>query len=75
VVGYVPAMLNPVNQNGLIVFGDLVDDAIVAASCGSETFEFAYERYPDPGRVVGDWPENGFQGCQSHLVRKTVEVT
>ena len=34
-----PTMLNPVDQNDLVLFEDLVDDAVVAAPCGAETLE------------------------------------
>jgi hypothetical protein len=67
-------MLNPVDQNDLVLFEDLVDDAVVAAPCGAEALEFTYQRLPEPLGVLGDWPEDGLQGCMPHLVGKSDEV-
>ncbi len=39
----VPAVLYSVNQDGLVVFEDLVDDSVVTAACRPEALEFAHQ--------------------------------
>jgi len=62
------------DQNDLVVFEDLVDDAIVATPRRPETLEFTDERLAQPVRVLGDRPENGLQRSVPHLLRKSVEM-
>jgi len=64
----VAALLFSVNQDGLVVFEDLVDDSVVTATRRPETLEFAYQRFTQPLGVLGDRPEDGLQGCMAHLV-------
>jgi hypothetical protein len=67
-------MLHAVDQNDLLVFEDLVDDAIVAPSRRPETLEFANQRLAEPIRVLRDRTEDGLQCRVSHLVRELVEM-
>ena len=67
-------MLDSVNQDGLIVIEALVDDAVVAAAGGSETVEFADERFSEPLRILNKWAEDGLQGSVSNLVGQSVEM-
>ena len=71
----VAAMLNPVDQSGLIVLEEFVDDPIVPASCSAEALEFADQWFPEPLGVLGDRPEDGREGSVSNLVGQSVEVT
>ena len=43
------------NQNALVVFEDLVDDAVTATPCRPETLEFANQRLAEPvwGVAIG----------------------
>jgi hypothetical protein len=54
-------MLHTVDQNDLLVFEDLVDDAVATAAGGPKCFEFTDERLAEPGRVLSDRPEDGPQ--------------
>jgi hypothetical protein len=62
------------DQNGLVVFEDLVDDPVIASPCRAEALEFAYERFPKPLGILCDRPEDGLQSCMSHFVGQSVEV-
>jgi len=67
--------LHAVDQNDLVIFEDLVDDAVAATSRRPETLEISDERLAEPVRVVSDRTENGFQCSVPYLLRKSVEMT
>jgi len=71
----VAAVLYPVDDNRKLIFVDLVDDAIVTASCGTQTLEFAHQPLAESLRVVGYWPQDSFQRRDLHLVRQAVEMS
>jgi len=54
-------MLHTVDQNNLLIFEDLVDDAVVTAAGRPETLEFADQRPAQPIRVLSDRSEDGLQ--------------
>lgn len=68
-------MLHTVDQNDLVVFKDLVDDAVVATSRRPETLKFTNERLAEPVRVLSNRSDNGLQCSVAHLVRELVEMT
>jgi len=63
------------DQDDLLVFEDLVDDAIVASSRRPQTLEFTNQRLAETVRVLSDRPEDGLQCGVAHLLRKLVEMT
>jgi hypothetical protein len=67
-------MLHTVDQNDLVVFKDLVDDAIVATSRRPQALELTDQRFAEPVRILGDRAEDGFQCSVPHLLRKLVEM-
>lgn len=67
--------VHAVDQSDPVVFKDLVDDAVVAASCRPETLEFTDQRLAEPTRSVSDRTEDGLQCGVSHLLREPVEMT
>ena len=70
----VATVLNAVDQHRLIFFEDLVDDPVVPAPGGPETFEFTDKWLPEPLGVLGDRPEDGRECGVPNLVRQSVEV-
>ncbi len=68
-------MLHTVDQNDLVVFEDLVDDAIVAASRRPKTLEFANQRLAKSVWVLSNRSEDGLQRCVAHLLGELVEMT
>jgi hypothetical protein len=67
---HVPAVLHAVDQNDLVVFKDLVDDAVVTTSRRPQALRFTNQRLAEPVRVFSDRPEDGLQGGVAHLVRE-----
>jgi hypothetical protein len=63
-----------VDQNDLVIFKGLVDDAIVATSRRPQALEFTDQRFAEPVRVLSDRAEDGFQCSVPHLLRKFVEM-
>ena len=72
---HLSTVLYSVDEHDLLVFEDLVDDAVIAASCRPEILQFAYERFAEPLRVVCDRPKDGLQCRLAHLVWESVEMT
>jgi hypothetical protein len=70
----VSAVLHTVDQNDLVVFKDLVDNAIVATPRRPETLEFTDEWFAEPVRVLSDRTEDRLQGSVAHLLRELVEM-
>ena len=68
-------MLHTVDQNDLVVFEDLVDDAVVATSRRPKTLKFASERLAEPVRVLSNRSEDRLQCSVAHLLRKSIEMT
>ncbi len=68
-------MLHAVDQNDLLVFEDLIDDAVVAAAGRPETLQFYNQRYAGTVRVLGDRHEDGLQSSVAHLLEELVEMT
>lgn len=68
-------MVHTVDQNELVIFEDLVDDAIVATSRRPEALEFTDQRFAEPVRVLGDRPEDRLQRGVAHILRELVEMT
>jgi hypothetical protein len=67
-------MLHAVDQNDLLVFKDLIDNAIVATRRWPETFEFADQRFAEPMRVLSDRSEDRLQGSVAHLLGELLEM-
>ena len=67
-------MLHSVDQNDLVIFEDLVDDAVVATPRRPETLEFSDERLAESVRVVRNRAEDGFQCSVPYLLRELVEM-
>jgi hypothetical protein len=63
-----------VDQNDLVVFKDLVDDAIVATPRRPQTLKFTNQWLSEAVRILSDRPEDGFQCSVSHLLGKLVEM-
>ncbi len=58
----------------MLVLEDLVDDAVVTASCRAESLEFTDQWFSKPSGVVGDGPEDSRQGSIPNLVGELVEM-
>jgi len=71
---HVSAVLHTVDQNDLVVFKDLVDDAVATAARRPQALEFTDQRLADTVRVLSDRPQDGLQRSVSHLLRKLVEM-
>jgi hypothetical protein len=67
-------VLHTVDQNDLVIFKDLVDDAIVATSRRPQALEFTDQRFAEPVRILSDRAEDGFQCSVPYLLRKFVEM-
>lgn len=53
---------------------DFVDDSIVAASRGVETFKLTDERMPEASRVLSDRTQDRLEGCRADLLGESIEV-
>jgi hypothetical protein len=62
------------DQNDLVIFGDLVDNAVVTAARRPETLEFTDEWLAESVRVLSDRTEDGLQRGMAHLLRELVEM-
>ena len=67
-------MLHTVDQNDLVIFEDLVDDAIVATPRRPKTLRFPNERFTKPVWILSNRPEDRLQCSVAHLFRKSVEM-
>jgi hypothetical protein len=70
----VSSVLDAVDENGVFGFEDLVDYAVVAASCRAETSS-PRASGAEPLGVIGDWSEDRFQCGVSNLVGESIQVT
>jgi hypothetical protein len=61
-------MLHAVDQDGLFVLEDLIDDSIVAPSGRVQSFEFSEQRFPEALWVLCDGSENRCECCFPHLL-------
>ena len=68
-------MLYAVDQNDLVVFKDLMDDAVVAPSRRPKTLEFSNQRPAEPIRIVRNRPEDRLQCSVPYVLRKSIEMT
>jgi hypothetical protein len=68
-------MVHTVDKNDLVVFEDLVDDAVVATPRRPQTLEFTSERLSEPVRVLSDRSEDRLQRSPAHFVRESFERT
>ncbi len=68
-------MLHAVDQNDLLVFEDLVDDAVVTAPRRPKALEFTNQRLAESVRILSDRSEDGLQCSVAHLLRELVEMT
>lgn len=71
---HVSAVLNSVDHDDVVMFEDLIDDAVVASSSRSETLEFTHEWFPETQRILGKRSEDGSEGGVADLVGELVEV-
>ncbi len=70
----VSAMLYTMDQNDLVVFEDLVDDAVIATPRRPKTLKFPNERLAAPVRVLSNRSEDGLQGSVAHLLRESIKM-
>ena len=63
------------DEDDIVFFEDLVDDAIVAAPRRPEALEFADEWLTQPLGIAGNGPEDGYKCGVAYLVREMVEMT
>jgi hypothetical protein len=66
--------LYTVDQNDLVIFRNLIDDAIVATSRRPQALEFTDQRLAEPVGVLCDWTEDWLERGMAHLLRKFVEM-
>jgi hypothetical protein len=71
---HVSTVLHSVDQDDLIVFEDLVDDAVVATPRRPQSLEFTDQRLAESARVLSDRTEDGLQRRVAHLLREFVEM-
>lgn len=69
-----PPMLDPVDDDDLVILEDLVDDPVLAPSGGPEPFQFAEEWLAEPLRVAGDRPQDRLECGGPDLIGKAAEM-
>jgi len=67
-------MLHAVDQDNPVVFHDLVDDAIVAASSRPESCQFSNERLSEPARIFRNRPQYRLERSVTYFLRESIEV-
>ena len=70
----ITAMLDPMDDDYLLILENFVDDAVVTSPRGSQPLELADEWLAEPLGVVSDRSQNRLKGSDPYLLRQAVEL-